>query len=148
MKDKLAADLKTAMIARDSFLTDIIKGLKAAILNQEIAEKKREQGLSDQEIEVLFSKEAKKRLEAAELYQRGGNIQMAEKERAEHAIIMKYLPEQMSEEKIKEIVDEAIKQTNATEMKDMGRVIGVVKTQTGNAADGALIAKIVKSKLQ
>ena len=148
MKDKLTADLKTAMLARDSFLTDVIKGLKAAILNQEIAEKKREQGLNDQEIEILFAREAKKRLEAAELYEQGGNQAMAEKEKLEHAIIMKYLPEQMSESKISELIDAAIKQTGASEIKDMGKVIGVVKARTGNSADGSLIAKLVKTKLQ
>ena len=148
MKDKLAANLKAAMLARDSFLTDVIKGLKAAILNQEIAEKKRKQGLSDQEIEVLFAKEAKKRLEAAELYRQGGNSQMAEKETLEHAIIIKYLPEQMSEAEISKLVEAAIQQVGATETKDMGTVIGAVKAQTGNRADGSLIAKIVKNKLQ
>ena len=148
MKDKLTADLKTAMLARDSFLTDVIKGLKAAILNQEIAEKKREQGLNDQEIEILFAREAKKRLEAAELYKQGGNQAMAEKEKLEHAIIMKYLPEQMSESKISELIDAAIEQTGASEIKDMGKVIGVVKARTGNSADGSLIAKLVKTKLQ
>ena len=148
MKDKLAANLKAAMLARDSFLTDVIKGLKAAILNQEIAEKKRKQGLSDQEIEVLFAKEAKKRLEAAELYRQGGNSQMAEKETLEHAIIIKYLPEQMSEAEISKLVEAAIQRVGATETKDMGTVIGAVKAQTGNRADGSLIAKIVKNKLQ
>ncbi len=148
MKDKLAADLKTAMLARDTFLTDVIKGLKAVILNQEIAEKKRENGLSDQEIEALFAREAKKRLEAAELYAQGGNQAMADKERAEYELIMKYLPEQMSEAKITELVEAAINQSGASGAKDMGRVIGIVKAQVGNSADGSLIAKIAGSKLQ
>lgn len=148
MKDKLNADLKAAMLARDSFLTDVIKGLKAAILNQEIADKNREEGLSDVQIESLFAKEAKKRLEAAELYKQGGNQAMADKEQAEYDVIMKYLPEQMSQEKITELVEAAIAQTGAQDTKDMGKVIGAVKAQTGNTADGSLIAKIVASKLQ
>lgn len=148
MKDKLAQDLKTAMLARDNFLTDVIKGLKAAIENQEIAERKRDEGLSDQEVETLFAKEAKKRLEAATLYDQGGNQQMADKERAEYDIIMKYLPKQLGEAEISGLVEAAITQTGASGPKDMGKVIGAVKAQTGNAADGAIIAKIVKSKLQ
>jgi uncharacterized protein YqeY len=126
----------------------VIKGLKAAIMNQEIADKNRDEGLSDQQIETLFAKEAKKRLESAALYEQGGNQEMADKERAEHAIIMKYLPEQMSEAKITELVEAAIAQTGASGMQDMGKIIGVIKTQTGNSTDGALVAKIVKSKLQ
>ncbi len=148
MKDALNADLKAAMLARNTFLTDVIKGLKAAILNQEIAEQKREKGLSDQEVEALFAREAKKRLEAAALYQQGGNSAMADKERAEYELIMKYLPEQMSETKITELVVAAIAQSGANSAKDMGKVIGMVKAKAGNSADGSLIAKIAGSKLQ
>ncbi len=148
MKDALNADLKAAMLARDTFLTDVIKGLKAAILNQEIAEQKREKGLSDQEVEALFAREAKKRLEAATLYQQGGNSAMADKERAEYELIMKYLPEQISETKITELVVAAIAQSGANSAKDMGKVIGMVKAKAGNSADGSLIAKIAGSKLQ
>lgn len=148
MKDRLTQDLKTAMLARDHFLVDVIKGLKAAILNQEIANKKRDQGLSDQEVETLFAKEAKKRLEAAELYAQGGNQAMADKERAEHTVIMQYLPEQLSEAQIAELVKTAINETGASSMADIGKVIGAVKANAGNTADGALIATIVKNKLQ
>ncbi len=148
MKDKLAQDLKAAMLARDSFLVDILKGLKSAILNQEIAEKKRESGLSDEEVETLLAREAKKREEAASLYDQGGNIEMADKERREKAVIQAYLPKQLSDEEVSQLVEEAIKQTGASEAKDMGKVIGVVKAKAGNSAEGSLIAKIAKSKLQ
>lgn len=148
LKERLAQDLKAAMLARDSFLSDVLKGLKAAILNQEIAEKKREQGLNDTEIEALFAREAKKRIEAAELYEKGGNQESAAKERREYEVIQQYLPEQLSEEEVTKLVEEAVTQTGATEAKDMGKVIGAVKGKAGNAADGGLIAKIAKAKLQ
>ena len=148
MKDKLAQDLKAAMLARDSFLVDTLKGLKAAILNQEIASGKRESGLSDEEIETLLAKESKKREEAAGLYEQGGNVEMADKERREKAVIQAYLPKQLSEEEISQLVEEAIEQTGASEAKDMGKVIGAVKAKAGNSAEGSLIAKIAKSKLQ
>ncbi len=148
MKDKLDADLKTAMLARDHFLTDVIKGLKAAILNQEIAESKRENGLSDSEIEALLAKEAKKRLEAAALYEQGGNQEMAGKERRENEIIVAYLPQQLSEDDITALVKAAIEQTGAEGPKDMGKVIGAVKAKAGSSADGAVIAKIAKDQLQ
>ena len=148
LKVRLEADLKAAMIARDSFLSDVLKGLKSAIQNQEIATGKREEGLADADVESLFAKEAKKRDEAAVLYEQGGNQEMADKERAEKVIIVKYLPEQMSEEDVKKLVIEAIAATGATEVKDLGKVIGMVKSKAGNSADGALVAQIAKNTLQ
>lgn len=148
MKDKLAADVKVAMLARDNFLTDVLKGLKSAILNQEIAEKKREKGLSDAEIEVLFAREVKKRDEAAKLYEQGGNSEMADKERREKAIILAYLPERLSEAEVTRLVEAAIAQTGAAGAQDMGKAIGAVKATAGSSADGAMIARIAKAKLQ
>lgn len=148
LKDRLNQDIKTAMLARDSFLSDTLKGLKAAIQNQEIADKKREEGLSDNEIESLFARESKKREEAAVLYAKGGNEEMAAKERSEKDIIMKYLPKQLTEQEVSVIVDEVIHEIGAVDMKDMGRTIGVIKGKVGNTVDGALVAQLVKSKLQ
>lgn len=148
LKDRINSDLKAAMISRDSFLSDVLKGLKAAILNQEIAEKVREEGLDDQAIETLLARESKKREEAAKLYEQGGNLEMAEKERKEKEIISTFLPEQLSEEEIETLVDTTIADLSASGMQDMGRVIGGVKAKAGTSADGALIAKIVKNKLQ
>lgn len=148
LKVRLETDLKAAMIARDSFLSDVLKGLKSAIQNQEIATGKREEGLADADVELLFAKEAKKRDEAAVLYEQGGNQEMADKERAEKEIIAEYLPEQLSEEDIKKLVTEAIAATGATEVKDLGKVIGMVKSKAGNSADGALVAQIAKNTLQ
>lgn len=147
LKTQLDADLKTAMLARDSFLCDVLKGVKSAILNQEIASGKRDEGLNDDEVESLLAKEAKKRDEAANLYDQGGNEEMATKERAEKEVIAKYLPEQLGEDAIKQLVTEAIASTGATELKDLGKVIGQVKGKAGNSVDGALVAKIAKDQL-
>lgn len=147
LKQKLEKDLKSAMLARDSFVSDTLKGIKSAILNQEIAEGKREEGLSDTEVESLIAKEVKKRDEAANLYDQGGNSAMAEKERKEKEIISAYLPEQLSEDDIKQLIDEAITATGAAEPKDMGKVIGFVKGKAGNSADGAVVARLAKEAL-
>lgn len=147
LKTQLADDLKSAMLARDSFLTDLLKGIKSAILNQEIASGKRDEGLSEAEVESLLAREAKKRDEAANLFEQGGNQELADKERREKEIIAKYLPEQLSTEDIEKLVAEAIANTGATEIKDLGKVIGQVKAKAGNSADGALVAKIAKDQL-
>lgn len=147
LKTQLDQDLKSAMLARDSFLTDLLKGIKSAILNQEIASGKREEGLSEAEVESLLAREAKKRDEAANLFEQGGNQEMADKERAEKEVIAKYLPEQLSADDIEKLVVEAIASTGATDIKDLGKVIGQVKAKAGNSADGALVAKIAKDQL-
>jgi uncharacterized protein YqeY len=147
LKGRISADLKTAMLSGDKFVAEVIRGLKSAITYQEIALKKREEGLNDAEIEQLFAKEAKKRDESAALYEQGGNLEAASKERKEKEIILTYLPEQMSEADLAVIVDEEIAVSGATGAQAMGRVIGKVRARVGSSADSALVAKLVKEKL-
>lgn len=148
LKSKLEADLKQAMLARDGFLVETLRGLKAAILNEEVAKGARDEGLSDDVIEQLFAREAKKRDEAAGLFEQGGNQASADKERAEKEIIQKYLPEQLSENELQVLVNDVILELEPEGMKDMGRVIGAVKAKVGNTADGSMIANLVKKSLQ
>lgn len=148
LKDDISADLKTAMLARDEFVTTTLRGLKAAILNEEVAKGLRDEGLGDEAIEQLIARESKKRDEAAKLFEQGGNQVSADKERAEKELLTKYLPTQLSEAEIVALVDEAVAELQPEGMKDMGRVIGAVKAKAGNAADGALLAKLVKERLQ
>lgn len=148
LKDRIQADLKSAMLARDTLKTQTLQGLKAAILNEEVAQKIRETGLDDNKVEQLIARESKKRDEAAELFEKGGNQASADKERAEKAILSVYLPEPLSEAEIQKVVDEVVAEIKPVGPKDMGRVIGAVKSRVGNAADGAVVAKLVKNSLQ
>ena len=148
LKDRIQADLKSAMLARDTLKTQTLQGLKSAILNEEVAQKIRETGLDDNKVEHLIARESKKRDEAAELFEKGGNQASADKERAEKAILSVYLPEPLSEAEIQKVVDEVVAEIKPVGPKDMGRVIGVVKSRVGNAADGAVVAKLVKNSLQ
>ena len=148
LKETINADLKTAMIARDTVRTQTLQGLKAAILNEEVAKKVRDEGLDDSSIEQIIAREVKKRDEAAQLYDQGGNAESAAKERTEKEILAVYLPKQLSESELSELVATVVETMQPEGMKDMGKVIGAVKAQVGNAGDGALIAKLVKEKLQ
>ncbi|HMR72438.1 MAG TPA: GatB/YqeY domain-containing protein [Candidatus Saccharibacteria bacterium] len=148
LKDTINADLKAAMLARDSLKTQTLQGLKSVILYEEVAKKIRETGLDDAQIEQLIAREVKKRDEAAELFERGGNQASADKERAEKEILSRYLPAQISEDELKVIVETTIAELKAEGAKDMGRVIGAVKTKVGNTADGALVARLTKSALE
>ena len=148
LKDRIQADLKSAMLARDTLKTQTQQGLKAAILNEEVAQKIRETGLDDNKVEQLIARESKKRDEAAELFEKGGNQASADKERAEKAILSVYLPEPLCEAEIQKVVDEVVAEIKPVGPKDMGRVIGAVKSRVGNTADGAVVAKLVKNSLQ
>lgn len=136
------------MLARDSVRTQTLQGLKAAILNEEVAKKVRDTGLDDAAIEQIIAREVKKRDEAAQLYDQGGNVDSAAKERTEKEVLSVYLPEQMGEAELEALIDSVIEQVQPDGMKDMGKVIGAVKAKAGNSADGALIARLLKDKLQ
>ena len=147
LKQRLTDDVKVAMLAGDTLRLECLRGLKSVILYAEVAAGKREEGLSEAEIEALLAKEAKKRQESADLYVQGGSQDRADKELAEKAIIEQYLPKQLAEEEVEAIVDNVIEALNVTGIKAMGQVIGEVKKRCGNTADGAVIARMVKEKL-
>lgn len=144
---KIDADLKTAMLTGDRVLATILRGLKSVILYEEVAKGVRNTGLDNDAVIVLLAKEAKKRQESVDLYNKGGDLERAAAEQKEKEIIEAYLPAQISDEELSKIVEEIIETTDATSMQQMGRVIGAVKTKVGVGADGARIAELVKKKL-
>jgi hypothetical protein len=147
IKQQLDNDIKTAMLAGDKVLVTTLRGLKAAILNIEVAEGLRSQGLSDEAVTVLFQKEAKKRQESADLFGQGGNVEKQQAELLEKRIITNYLPTQLTEDEIVSVVNGVIDELDVSGMQAMGQVMGVVKAKLGGRADSALVAKIVKEKL-
>ena len=147
LKQQIDADIKQAMLAGDKTLVTTLRGLKSAILNVEVAENKRDTGLSDEEVISVLQKEAKKRVESAELYTQGGNSNKAEAELSEKAIIDKYLPALMSEAEIVQLIDQAMLALGANNPQQMGQVIGKVKAETKGTADGATIARLVRERL-
>lgn len=147
LKDQLDQDLKAALLAGDKTLVTTLRGLKSAILYAEVEKKVREKGLSDEEIVVLFSKEAKKRQESADLFKQGGNTEKAKAELAEKVVIEKYLPAQLSDDELAKVVDDCIAELQPRSPQAMGQVIGAVKAKVGANADGSRIASIVKERL-
>ncbi len=148
IEQKIEQDLKTALLAGDKQRVTTLRGLKAVLLNVKVATGKRETGLSDDEVLVQLSKQAKQRQESADLYNKGGDAGRAGAELAEKAIIEAYLPAQLSEAEIGALVDEVIAQAGAAGPAALGQVIGQAKAKAGAAADGAVIARIAKEKLQ
>ncbi|MCB9823195.1 GatB/YqeY domain-containing protein [Candidatus Nomurabacteria bacterium] len=147
LKQLIEDDLKSAMLSGNSDVTEALKMLKAAILNKEVELGVRDSGLSDDQVIDLLSKEAKKRLESSTVYANAGREDQANGEKAEYELIQKYLPEQMSEQDLKVLVSQTIGDMGQVTIKDMGRVIGAVKSKAGASADGGKIAELVKQQL-
>ena len=147
LKSQLDNDIKAALLGGDRFRADILRNLKAAILNEEVAKNKRDEGVSDEEFEQVVAREVKKRLDSVEQYNAAARPELAETEAAEAKILEVYLPEQLSEEEIKKVIDETIAALGVSGPQAMGQVIGAVKGKLGSSADGGTIARLVKEAL-
>jgi uncharacterized protein YqeY len=147
LAETIQNDLKAALLGGDRFKGEVLRNLKAAILNEEVAQNKRDSGLVDGEIEKIIAREVKKRVESIKLYDDNGRPELAQTEREEMAILETYLPQQMTELEVEAVVTQTIEEMGAIGMQSMGLVIKAVKEKVGNTADGAVIATIVKSKL-
>lgn len=147
IKQRIEQDLKTAMLGADKQTVTTLRGLKSAILDAEIKEGSRDTGLADDEVAKLLTKQVKQRRESIELYDQAGAQDKADVERAEIKCIEQYLPDQMSEDEVKTLVDRAVAATGDVTTAQMGQIIGQVKAQAGSTADGAVIARLVKERL-
>jgi len=147
LKSQLENDLKAALLGGDRFRADVLRGLKAVVLNEEVAQGKRDEGLDDATIEQLIAREVKKRLDSVQQYTAAARPELAETEAAEAKVLEAYLPEQLSEADIKAMVDETIAALGVSGPQAMGQVIGAVKGKLGNTADGATVARLVKEAL-
>lgn len=147
VKKQIEQDLKTAMLGRDQFRATLLRGLKSAILNAEIADGKRQDGLENEAVLRLLAKEAKLRQESADLYLRNGAEERGKNELAEKTIIEEYLPEQMSDDDLKKTIEHCAQISSVNSISDMGKLIGQVKAKVGGQADGARIAIYVKEYL-
>ncbi|MDR2063382.1 MAG: GatB/YqeY domain-containing protein [Candidatus Nomurabacteria bacterium] len=148
LKAAVGAGLKEAMLSGDKNAVNALRGLKAAILDREVALGVREDGLSDAEIEKIIAKEVKKRKESVEVYRANNRPELTESEEEEIQVLEKYLPKQLSEAELAAIVQEVIAAFGEASDKDMGKIIGLVKAKVGGAADGAAVARLVKDNLQ
>ncbi len=148
LKDRLRADLTTAMKARDELRSSTLRMVLTSITNAEVAGKEARE-LSDEDILGVLSSEAKRRREAAAAFQDGGRAEMAAKEAAEGEVIAEYLPTPLTEAEIADLVTAAIEKTGAAGegMRAMGKVMGVVTPQVKGRADGGVVAAEVRKQL-
>lgn len=147
LKDKLQEDMKQALVAHEEQKLSVIRMLKSAIQYFEIQKGGAGYNANDEDILDVISKEVKKRRESIDLYEKGGRPELAEKEKQELEILQSYLPKQMSEEEVSKLVTEAITQTGAKSMQEMGKVMGILMPKVKGKADAGMISKLVREKL-
>jgi uncharacterized protein len=145
IKDTITGKIGEAMKAHDEVRLSTLRMLSSA-LNYEFISKQHE--LSEEEELAVVKKEAKKRKDAIEAYEKAGAKDRVEQETKELQILKEYLPEEMPDDELIKVVDAVILETGASGMKDMGKVIGQVVSKTGGKADGSRVAMLVKEKLQ
>ena len=146
LKEKLQNDLTEAMRARDEVRSSTIRMVLTAIKNEEVSGKEA-RDLSDAEVITVLSREAKKRREAAEAFEQAGAADRAANEKAEGVIIAEYLPAQLSEAELKEIIAAAITESGATGPQQMGLVMKSIQPKIAGRADGGIVSSLVKAAL-
>ena len=146
LKDRLRADLNVAMRARDQVRMRTLRMALTSITNEEVAGASA-RDLSDEEIVKILTREARKRREAAEAFGAAGRSEQAAAERAEGDVLADYLPAQLGDDQLTELVTAAIAETGATGMKSMGQVMKTVTPRVSGRADGARVAAEVRRQL-
>jgi uncharacterized protein len=146
LKDRLRTDLNTAMKARDELTTATLRMALTAVTTEEVAGKAARE-LSDDEVLKILGREAKKRREAAEAFDGAGRTELADRERAEGTVLDRYLPAQLGDDELAELVAAAIAQAGASGPRDMGAVMKIVQPQVAGRADGKRVSDEVRRRL-
>jgi uncharacterized protein len=141
---RIEDELKSAMRARDQERTDALRLTLASLRS---AEKEVQRPLKEDEELHVLQRERKRRLEAAEAFRSGAREEQAAKEERELAVIQEFMPEPIAEEELERIIDDAIAETGATSLRDLGRVMADVMPQVAGRADGSVVSQLVREKL-
>jgi len=146
LKDRLRADLTTAMKGRDELGTATLRMVLTAVTSEEVSGKEARE-LTDDDVLAVLRREAKKRREAAEAFAGAGRAEQAERERAEEGVIAGYLPAQLEDADLAAIVADVVTRTGASGMQDMGKVMGAVQGAVAGRAEGGRVAAEVRRQL-
>ncbi len=144
IKNRIEDDLKEALKSKDAVAADALRMLKARIKNDEIAKQKEFD--DDQVVEIIFS-EVKKRNDSVEAFEKGGRMELAEKEKREITVLQKYLPQQLGEDEIRKIIEETISGQNFS-AADFGKAMAAVMPKLKGKAQGSAISKVLKEILK
>ena len=149
MRDKINAALKQAMRDKAAVRLSTLRLINAAIKDRDIAARSGggDEGASEAEVLAILGKMSKQRLESARAYEEGGRIDLAERERAEIEVIEEFLPRQLSDAEVTTAVNDAIDETGAQSIRDMGKVMGILKTRYTGQMDFGAVGPVVKDRL-
>ena len=151
LRQRIEDDLKTALKAREKQRLSCLRMVKSKLQEKQVelrGKKGPDAKLTDEDVTNVVTAYAKQRRDSIESYEQGGREDLAANERAELAILAAYLPQQMSEDEVVVIVDEALRESGASEPKDMGAVMKLVMPKVKGRADGKLVSRIVQSRLK
>ena len=146
-KQKLQEELKQSMLARNELKTSVLRMLLSAINYYEIQKGGAGYAATEEDVLSVIQNQAKQRRDSIEQFTQAGRKELADKEEKELELLKAYLPEQMNEEEITKLVKEAIAQTGAATITDLGKVMGALMPKTKGKADGGLVSTIVKKEL-
>jgi uncharacterized protein YqeY len=144
LRDRIQSDVATAMRSGDALRRDVLRMTQSAAYN---VEKREKRTLSEEDYAAVLAKEVKTRRESVDAFRKGGREDLVAKEEAEIAILSKYLPQQLTDDEIQALVDEAIAATGASSARDMGKVMGVLSPKTRGRADGKRVSELVARAL-
>ena len=147
LKQKIQEELKQAVLAKEVLKTSVLRLLLSAINYSEIQKGSAGYEATDEDVLTVIAKEAKQRRDSIEEFKKAGRQELVDKETKELEILKTYLPEQMGEEEIKNLVKQAISQTGAKTVQEMGKVMGALMPKVKGKADGSLVSRIVKESL-
>lgn len=146
-KQKLQEELKQSMLAKNELKTSVLRMILSAVNYYEIQKGGAGYQATDEDVMSVIQKEAKQHNDSIDQFKNAGRQDLFDKEEKELEILKQYLPEQISEEEIKKMVEETISQTGASSIQEMGKVMGALIPKLKGKADGSLVSKIVKEKL-
>ena len=145
LQDKIQSDIAEAMRSKDSLKLGVLRMMKAAVMNKKV-EKMKE--LDESEVLAVFNSLVKQRKDSIDQFRKGGREELAQKEEAEIKVIESYLPAAASDDDIRRAIGEAVEETGAASIKDMGKVMKATQARlAGKTVDGARVSQMVKEKL-
>lgn len=149
LRDRIGTGLKEAMRDKDATRLSTLRLISAAVKDQDIAARARgnAEGVAEAEVLAILGKMVKQRQESARAYEEGGRLELAEKERAEIAVIEDFLPRQLTDDEVETAIDKAISETGAGGLRDMGRVMAVLKSRYSGRMDFGAVGPMVKARL-
>lgn len=147
IKDTINSELKNSMLSSNKDKTSTLRLILAAIKDREIVAREKKQDIDDAIVMDILSKMVKQRLESADIYKKNNRLELAAKEELEIEVIREFLPKQLTEQEIKEIILKLIEETNSSSIRDMGNIMGTLKSKYAGQLDFALAGKLLKEHL-